>query len=391
MAKKDFKGLGDLLDGLSGDNDPILEDLAIESNSCIDISKIQANPHQPRFEEDVQELKDSIHSTYEELLKNTNWDYSKVKPEDGLLQPILVSKNEDDTYTCVGGHRRLRACRILKHKTIKANVVQLSEVQLLTFSIVENLQRVELTPFETALAVDKAICAKAFDSEGELASALGKTSAWLSKCKSVLLLPYKILDDLHKDRSKIGLEILSDLQRLKNDETKEDLYFAYKEGKIKSKDIREAIKEEKEGTKLKKPMFSRSGDTLKIELDCSAFLDGDILDVQDEIVAFVKSLKEKNSSFLTQPVEQPFIKCFDCFKKDVYIEYDNGDCHTVTYARAKGIFNTIYGSLDAKASVPDVSYINACDSGAGCDFVNTLPNWKQNGSNDKRVIRWAKK
>ena len=192
----------------------------LANTNIYDINSIYPNPHQPRFDENVDELKASIQNAFEELKEQE----PNSKPEDGLLEPIIISPKADGVgFVCVGGHRRLKACKELGHSTIKANCIKLNESQLLSFSIVENLQRVNLTALETAIAINRALDAKVFKSETHLAKALGKTPAFISKCKSVLKLPKEILEDLHDDKSKIGLEILVDLQRVKDDEKKLEL------------------------------------------------------------------------------------------------------------------------------------------------------------------------
>lgn len=214
----------------------------LASTNIYDINSIYPNPHQPRFDENVDELKASIQNAFEELKEQE----PNSKPEDGLLEPIIISpKSTGVGFVCVGGHRRLKACKELGHSTIKANCIKLNESQLLSFSIVENLQRVNLTALETAIAINRALDTKVFKSETHLAKALGKTPAFISKCKSVLKLPKEILQDLHDDKSKIGLEILVDLQRVKDDEKKLELYEKYKKGEIKQVEIRDAIKKDK--------------------------------------------------------------------------------------------------------------------------------------------------
>ena len=214
----------------------------LANTNIYDINSIYPNPHQPRFDENVDELKASIQNAFEELKEQE----PNTKPEDGLLEPIIISpKNNGVGFVCVGGHRRLKACKELGHSTIKANCIKLNESQLLSFSIVENLQRVNLTALETAIAVNRALDTKVFKSETHLAKALGKTPAFISKCKSVLKLPKEILEDLHDDKSKIGLEILVDLQRVKDDDKKIELYEKYKKGEIKQLEIRDAIKKDK--------------------------------------------------------------------------------------------------------------------------------------------------
>ena len=214
----------------------------LANTNIYDINSIYPNPHQPRFDENVDELKASIQNAFEELKEQE----PNSKPEDGLLEPIIISpKNNGVGFVCVGGHRRLKACKELGHSTIKANCIKLNEAQLLSFSIVENLQRVNLTALETAIAVNRALDTKVFKSETHLAKALGKTPAFISKCKSVLKLPKEILEDLHDDKSKIGLEILVDLQRVKDDDKKIELYEQYKKGEIKQVEIRDTIKKDK--------------------------------------------------------------------------------------------------------------------------------------------------
>ena len=69
---------------------------------------------------------------------------------------------------------------------------------------------------------------------------------------------------MHDDKSKIGLEILVDLQRVKDDEKKLELYEKYKQGEIKQVEIREAIKKEKKV--ITKDSFKKIANRYKIDL-----------------------------------------------------------------------------------------------------------------------------
>lgn len=271
--------LSDLTEALQ--DETFITELA--NTNIYDINSIYPNPHQPRFDENVDELKASIQNAFEELKEQE----PNTKPEDGLLEPIIISPKDDGiTFICVGGHRRLKACKELGHSTIKANCLKLkNDSQLLSFSIVENLQRVNLTALETAIAVNRAIDLGIFKSEIHLAKALGKTPAFISKCKSVLKLPKEILEDLHQDKSKIGLEILVDLQRVKDDETKINLYFQYKAGDIKQVEIREAIKKEK--NKTENISFKKVANRYKIDLDISKLPK----DFEDRFKKFLEDLE----------------------------------------------------------------------------------------------------
>jgi len=110
-----------------------------ERLAYIDIERIKRNPHQPRtnFDEDnLNELADSI-------------------KQNGVLQPIIVVKNENDTFTLVVGERRLRASKIAGLKKIPSVIKKLSKKDLIGLSVLENVQREELNPIEISEALYK--------------------------------------------------------------------------------------------------------------------------------------------------------------------------------------------------------------------------------------------
>jgi ParB family chromosome partitioning protein len=99
----------------------------------IPISRIRANPFQPRkrFDPDtLTSLADSIRIH-------------------GVIQPILVSETVDG-YQLVAGERRVRAAQAAGLERIPAVVRQLADREQLEFALVENLQRDDLDPIETA-------------------------------------------------------------------------------------------------------------------------------------------------------------------------------------------------------------------------------------------------
>jgi len=128
------RGLGELLGEVES---------AYESNNTddynsrvvdLDVSLIQANPNQPRkiFDEDkLQELSSSI-------------------IEHGLLQPITVIQNEDDSFTLVSGERRLRAHKLAKLQTVKSIVLDIDTFKLRELALIENIQRDDLNVIELA-------------------------------------------------------------------------------------------------------------------------------------------------------------------------------------------------------------------------------------------------
>lgn len=101
----------------------------------IDLSQIQVNPDQPRRHFDEQalaELADSI-------------------KQHGVLQPIVVTPHRG-TFQIVAGERRFRAAKAAGLKRIPALVRTLSDQHKLELSLIENIQRRDLNPLETATA-----------------------------------------------------------------------------------------------------------------------------------------------------------------------------------------------------------------------------------------------
>ena len=100
----------------------------------IDVELIKANPNQPRKmfdEERLKELSESI-------------------KRHGLLQPVTVVRDNDDTYILVAGERRLRAHKLAGMERIKAIITNIEELQLREVALIENIQRDDLNVIELA-------------------------------------------------------------------------------------------------------------------------------------------------------------------------------------------------------------------------------------------------
>ena len=97
------------------------------------IDQIRPSPYQARQSFDEQELEGLAQSIR----------------ENGLLQPISVRK-AGDGYELVAGERRLRACRMAKMESIPAILCTYDDDQTAALGLLENLQRMDLNPFEQA-------------------------------------------------------------------------------------------------------------------------------------------------------------------------------------------------------------------------------------------------
>ncbi|MGA6827625.1 ParB/RepB/Spo0J family partition protein [Nitrospira sp. NS4] len=72
--------------------------------------------------------------------------------ESGLLQPILVRRKGDGIYELISGERRWRATKEAGLETIQAVVRNCTDQEAILFALVENIQREDLNPMETARA-----------------------------------------------------------------------------------------------------------------------------------------------------------------------------------------------------------------------------------------------
>lgn len=75
----------------------------------------------------------------------------------GLISPIVVRPDGTGKYMIVAGERRYRACKLLELENVQVIIKQLSDASLTAQMIIENLQRVDISPLEEARAYRKAM------------------------------------------------------------------------------------------------------------------------------------------------------------------------------------------------------------------------------------------
>lgn len=124
----------------------------------IEISKLMPNPNQPRKNFDEEALNDLAKSI-------------KVH---GVIQPIVVNKEQDGKYLIIAGERRYRASKIAGIEKVPAIVKNYTEKQIKEISIIENLQREDLNPIESARAIKQLMEEYSLTQE-EVAERIGKS------------------------------------------------------------------------------------------------------------------------------------------------------------------------------------------------------------------------
>lgn len=149
----------------------IIESATESDIKNINVSEIRPNPYQPRKtfnEEALKELSESI--------KNY-----------GVFQPIIVKKSIKG-YDLIAGERRLRATRLAGISTIPAIIKDFSDSEMREISLLENLQRENLTAIELAWAYKEIIDNLDIRQE-DLAEKIGKSRSHVTNILGLLNLP----------------------------------------------------------------------------------------------------------------------------------------------------------------------------------------------------------
>jgi ParB family chromosome partitioning protein len=134
------KGLGKGFDVLIPTN--FDESILLDSKDRVQklfISDIETNPEQPRRHFDETSLNELAAS---------------IKRY-GILQPLIVSPGSDNKYQLVAGERRLRAAEKAGLKQVPAIVRKREELEQLEVALIENVQRVDLSPLEQAISIER--------------------------------------------------------------------------------------------------------------------------------------------------------------------------------------------------------------------------------------------
>ena len=184
MAKQKFT-LGRGLDALISTE--AIRPAASSSIGEIEIAKIHANPNQPRHdfnEEALQELADSI-------------------KELGVIQPITLRKESDDSYMIIAGERRFRASQLAGKATIPAYILNANDEDTMEMALIENIQREDLNPLEIALAYQQLIEQHNLSQE-QLSKRVGKGRATIANFLRLLKLPGNIQVALKEKKIDMG-------------------------------------------------------------------------------------------------------------------------------------------------------------------------------------------
>lgn len=240
-----------------------------ETHADIEISKLDHNPFQPRIEMDSNELSELVQS----IEKN------------GLLQPILVTSNQNGKYTILAGHRRAEAFKILGKEKIPCMLKNdVSRQDMAVFAIAENAVRVDLNPIEFAISMQHLLDEGVVESQNKLAEHIGLSKGHVSKIMGILKLPSNIIKMVKEDNYNI-VYILSILNKVAPDKIKS----AYEEIKSLGRDDAESVLKIKYLSKDKDtailPIFKakQTKDKIKIDINIASMNEAKLVKLNDAI------------------------------------------------------------------------------------------------------------
>ena len=182
------KKLGKGLSSLLGNRNTIAQQKDTENNGLllVPIEKIFRDESQPRKEFD----KDKIDELAQSIKKN------------GLIQPIILVKRNDDNFMIVAGERRWRAAQIANLKTLPSLLIP-DDLDKDEISLIENIQRENLKISEEANAYQRLINKNNYTHEN-LANIVGKSRSHVTNLLRLLTLDKYFLNLLNNGKISMG-------------------------------------------------------------------------------------------------------------------------------------------------------------------------------------------
>ncbi len=242
------KGLEELFSNSSFTIDT-LEDTIVkeERNNAteIELSQIRSNPYQPRKvfdEEALNELADSI----------------KVY---GVVEPVILKKSVKG-YEIVAGERRCKASKIAGLTTVPAIIKDFTDEEMMEIALLENIQREDLNPVDTAISISNILQVKDMTQE-EFSKKFGKSRSYITNLLGLLNLP-KSVQELVKN-GKLSMSHARCLSKINDEEKvinlankiiKENLNVRDIEKMLSKKDDKKVIKEKNEKFRMYEDAFS---------------------------------------------------------------------------------------------------------------------------------------
>ena len=233
IFERDDKDISKLLDDIQNGSEQIPGHKATEVN----ISEIRPNPYQPRKEFDEKALNELAESI-------------KIH---GVFIPILIRKSVGG-YELIAGERRLRASKLAGLETIPAIEVEFSDEEMMEVSLLENIQREDLSPIEEASAYESLIKRLGYTQE-QLAMRIGKSREYCANMLRLLKLPHEVQNMVNNKELTMGH--VRPLLALENEEEMVNIAKKILQEKLSVRAVEEYIREltgKQKGSQSKLPL-----------------------------------------------------------------------------------------------------------------------------------------
>ena len=161
-------------------------------NREVEMKFILEPPHQLRMSFDEEKLQELAASMQQQ----------------GLINPITLHEDKEGRLIIIAGHRRFLAAKILKWEIISARVKQeMSGIEIVTVSAIENLQRENLDVIEES----DLICKMHYDEKlsiGEICDIINRKRPWVQARLEVMMFQPEVLEALQQKTIKLGVSRL---------------------------------------------------------------------------------------------------------------------------------------------------------------------------------------
>lgn len=241
----------------------------------VDIDLIMPDPNQPRkfFDpESLSELSQSIQ-------------------QNGVLQPVLIRKDEEGKIYLVAGERRLRAAKMAELEKIPTILTKGNPLEI---AIIENLQRDNLKPVEEAEALGRMIEEYSYTQE-QLALVIGKARTTLTETLSLNKLPEQIKEECRR-ADIYPRRLLIEVAKQETPEAMISLFSQVKENHLNSGQVRAITRKYTERRTLEDIALHKTHDLIKHlnKLNFSLIKKEE----ENNLLAELKQLKEIIEKFL---------------------------------------------------------------------------------------------
>ena len=149
-----------------------------------DLTPMKNQPRTSFNEESIEELAQSIRNF-------------------GILQPLIVTYNQNQELILIAGERRWRAAKIAGLNEVPCIFRNIEEHSQLEMALIENIQREDLSPLDESLSLQQLLEDHQFTHEN-LAKRIGKSRSSITNSIRILQLPEKIKEDLHTKQITAG-------------------------------------------------------------------------------------------------------------------------------------------------------------------------------------------